>query len=464
MFNKAFNEISLTIKRILSSQLRINMVSGIVTAVINTVVLFVAVKIYLHFLGWETYGVWAILATVLTFAQLGDIGISQAVIKLVAEGYGRGDIEDIQRYVTTALTMLCLSGAVILAIILVLKGPIVDAFKLSDKDSQTVLWLLPYISILSVYVLLVQSFNSILSGMGRMDLVNYIQSVGRMLSVIVVTILLYSGLGIVSLLIGSTISYLFIHVTSFICIRRIAKIYFLQIRNLDFQHAKRILHFGGAVFSSSLMGMLVSPFNKLMLSRYTEISTVGVYELAFTASVQVRGLIEAGLRPLMPAVSRIGVNMTTDIKNKISQMNINLLRLIFIFGGSLYCLFAIFSPLLLKLWLRDRFVEPLPDAFRIMLVATFITLVAVPAYYTIMGLGKLRYFIIGTIISTCGNFVLVTTYCVLTKYLSVNIVGWCMVVSFAASAAYFIFMAHRLFVSGNELKPGEISVEPTERL
>jgi Na+-driven multidrug efflux pump len=81
-----------------------------------------------------------------------------------------------------------------------------------------------------------------------------------------------------------------------------------------------------------------------------------------------------------------------------------------------------------------------------------------------MGLGKLRYFIIGTIISTCGNFVLVTTYCVLTKYLSVNIVGWCMVVSFAASAAYFIFMAHRLFVSGNELKPGEISVEPTERL
>ncbi len=417
------------------------MVSGIVTAVINTAVLFVAVKIYLHFLGWETYGVWAILATVLTFAQLGDVGISQSIIKLVAEGYGRGDIEDIQRYVTTALTMLCLSGAVILAIILVFKGPIVDAFKLSDKDSRTVLWLLPYISILSVYVLLVQSFNSILSGMGRMDLVNYIQSIGRMLSVIIVIILLSSGFGVVSLLIGSTISYLFIHVASFICIRRIAKIYFLRMRNLDPQRGKRILSFGGVVFSGSILSMFLGPFNKIMLSRYAGVSTVGVYELAFTASMVVRGLIEAGLRPLMPAVSRIGVNMTTDIKNKISQMNVRLLKLICLFGGSLYCVLAIFSPLLLKLWLRDRFIETLPGVFRIMLVATFLTLLGVPAYHTIIGLGKLRSFLTATVISTIGNFVLVIAYYCLMGHISVYSVGICMVISFAVSTIYLIYKA-----------------------
>lgn len=430
-----------SLQKLFKSQLRVNMVSGIVTAVINTAVLFVAVKIYLHFLGWETYGVWAILATVLTFAQLGDVGISQSIIKLVAEGYGRGDIEDIQRYVTTALTMLCLSGAVILAIILVFKGPIVDAFKLSDKDSRTVLWLLPYISILSVYVLLVQSFNSILSGMGRMDLVNYIQSIGRMLSVIIVIILLSSGFGVVSLLIGSTISYLFIHVASFICIRRIAKIYFLRMRNLDPQRGKRILSFGGVVFSGSILSMFLGPFNKIMLSRYAGVSTVGVYELAFTASMVVRGLIEAGLRPLMPAVSRIGVNMTTDIKNKISQMNVRLLKLICLFGGSLYCVLAIFSPLLLKLWLRDRFIETLPGVFRIMLVATFLTLLGVPAYHTIIGLGKLRSFLTATVISTIGNFVLVIAYYCLMGHISVYSVGICMVISFAVSTIYLIYKA-----------------------
>ena len=436
------NKAASIIRKILSSQLRINMVSGVVTAGLNTMVLAIAYPVYLHFLGWETYGVWVILATVLTFAQLGDIGISQSIIKLVAEGYGRGDIEDIQRYVTTALAMLCLIGAVILVIILVLRDPIVDIFKLSDENAKLVSWLLPYISFLSIYVLMVQAFNSILSGMGRMDLVNYIQSIGRMLSVVVVTILLYSGLGIVSLLIGSAISYLFIHTASLICIRQIAKIHFMRIRNLDFQRAKRIFHFGGAVFSGSILNMFVGPFNKMMLSRYTDVSMVAVYGMAFDASMQVRSLIEAGLRPLMPAVSRIGVDLSREIKNKISQMNTRLLKLIFLFGGSLYCVLAIFSPLLLKLWLRDKFIESLPGAFRIMLAATFLTLLGLPAYHTIVGLGRLRAFITATVISTIGNFVLVTAYYRLTGHISVYSVGLCLIICFAASTIYLIYKAY----------------------
>jgi hypothetical protein len=41
------------IKSILSSQFRINMASGMVTTVINIVVMVVAYPIYLHFLGYE---------------------------------------------------------------------------------------------------------------------------------------------------------------------------------------------------------------------------------------------------------------------------------------------------------------------------------------------------------------------------------------------------------------------------
>jgi O-antigen/teichoic acid export membrane protein len=107
------------IRRLLSSQLRINMVSGVVMTIINTAVLVVAYPIYLHFLGYEKYGVWLVLATVLTFAQLGNLGMGPAVTKLVAEEYGRGDIKGIQHYVTTALVMLCISGTVALIAILV---------------------------------------------------------------------------------------------------------------------------------------------------------------------------------------------------------------------------------------------------------------------------------------------------------------------------------------------------------
>jgi len=50
----------LMLKRILSSQLRINMVymvSGSMTTAINAAVMVVAYPVYLHFLGYEKYGV-----------------------------------------------------------------------------------------------------------------------------------------------------------------------------------------------------------------------------------------------------------------------------------------------------------------------------------------------------------------------------------------------------------------------
>ena len=62
------------IRKLFSSQLRINMVSGVVTTVVNIVVLAIAYPVYLHFLGYEKYGVWLVLATILKFAQLGDLG------------------------------------------------------------------------------------------------------------------------------------------------------------------------------------------------------------------------------------------------------------------------------------------------------------------------------------------------------------------------------------------------------
>ncbi|MHC4166563.1 MAG: lipopolysaccharide biosynthesis protein [Planctomycetota bacterium] len=156
-------------QRFFHSQLRINMASGMITAVINAGILAISYPIYLHFLGHEQYGLWLALSVVLTFAQFGNLGIGPAVTKFVAEDYGRGDIEGIQHYVTTAIALLCLSGTIILVLILILKRQIVALFGLSDENARKALWLIPYIGVLSTYVLIIQVFKATLSGLGRMD-------------------------------------------------------------------------------------------------------------------------------------------------------------------------------------------------------------------------------------------------------------------------------------------------------
>ena len=430
-------------KKLFSSQLRLNMASGVVVTVINAVALMTAFPIYLHFLGYEKYGVWLVLTTVLSFAQLGNLGISQAVMKLVAEEHGRGDIEGIQRYVTTGLALLCLSSSFVLIVILVFKTQIIAAFKLSDENAQTTLWLLPYIGILSIYVFIVQALNATLSGLGRMDLANYIQSLGRIVAVTVTVILLYYGRGIKSLLIGNTLSYMFIHIASLICIRRTARIRILRLRNLDFQRSKRILRFGSAVFGGSLIAMLFSPFNKLMLSRYAGVSAIPIFEIAFRGSMQVRGLVEAGLRALMPEISRISANMTRNAIDKISRTYRRGMKLIFLFGIPMYGVLIIFIPLLLRLWLGEKLVETLPGTFRIMLVGTFISLLGVPAFYTIMGMGNVRFCFFSLVISSFINVVIVLMIVTFSRSLVVEYTAYSLLVAASGSTIYLFWQVAR---------------------
>jgi len=433
------------IRRILSSQLRINMASGMATTVVNIAVMAASYPIYLHFLGYENYGVWLVLAVVLTFAQLGDIGISPAIMKLVAEEYGRKNIKGIQCYITTALTMLCLSGIIVLAAVLIFKLQIISLFKLNSENAKLAAWLLPYIGVLSVYIFIVNVFNATLSGLGRMDLANYIQTASKVITVAVATVLLYLGKSIESLLIGSILSYLFIHIASLVWIRRIAPVRFLQISSFDVYRCKRLLHFGGAVFGGSLIGMFLSPFNKLMLSRYAGVSTIPVYEIAFNGSMQVRALGEAGLRALMPEISRIRGEMTINAKERILQLYRRAMKLIFLFGIPMYSGLIILLTLLLRLWLRERFVDELPITFRIMLVSSFLSLLGVPSYYMLLGLGMVRYTLAAHIILSAGSALTLAIVLCIRHSISVETVCWTMLAATTVTTIYLNWQSKRRF-------------------
>ena len=49
------------VKRFLSSQLRINMVSGLAVTLVDCAVLALAYRVYLHYLGYERYGLWLVV-------------------------------------------------------------------------------------------------------------------------------------------------------------------------------------------------------------------------------------------------------------------------------------------------------------------------------------------------------------------------------------------------------------------
>jgi len=415
------------------------MVSGVVVTFVNIAVLAVGYPIYLHFLGYEQYGLWLVLSTVLTFAQLGNLGIGQALMKLVAEEYGRNDLKAVQEYMTSAIAILVASGAVVLGLVILLNEQIVGLFKLSAENAKTVSLMMHYMACLSIYVFIVQGVNAMLSGFGRMDLANYAETGGRLVAVFVAGVLVSLGTGIEGLLIGSAASYVFMHGLSIILTRRIASIRILRAGNLSILRMRRLFGFGSGVLGGSLLSMLLSPFNKLVLSRYAGVALIPVYEIAYNGSMQVRRLVEAALRALMPEISRVGASATVQAMNRISKINSSAMKVIFLFGVPAYLALILFARPLLTLWLGSRFTEVLPDILRVMLLGTFMSLCCVPAYYTLMGLGKVRQCFLSNAIQGIVNAGGVGTIILLTGEVSIRSIALVVAAAMGATSFYVIW-------------------------
>jgi O-antigen/teichoic acid export membrane protein len=270
-----------------------------------------------------------------------------------------------------------------------------------------------------------------------MDLANYRGVLARVTNLSVSALLLLLGFGVGSLLVGRLTAEVVTHLAMFVCIRRIAPIRILRADGLDAARAKRLLSFGVIVSGDSLLISLFGPLNKLILSRYAGVASVPVYEIAFTGSTQIKGLVTAGHKALVPEISRIAAEMTTQARARISQLYRRSLKLIVLLAAPIFAGLALFAPVLMKLWLGERFVETLPGAVRVMLIGSFVSVLGVPAYYVIMGTGRVYHNLVSQLIQAGANLLVILGIVIL---LNVSIAGvvWASAIAMTAATLYLL--------------------------
>lgn len=384
--------------RLAGSQLRANIASGLGANLISAMVAAAAYPIYLHYLGYEQYGLWLVLSTVVVMAQLGNFGISPALLKLVAEDFARHDIDGVYRYVSTALLGLAGTGMLFLAGLMLLRAPIVGMFALKGANLALVNSLLPYVAILSIYVLLVDALNNTLAGLGRYDLVSYTQVAGQAVMFVVSLIFLHFHFGVWSFCIGSAANLLFLNIVSIHLIRRVTGTAVPLRLRWDRQRFSRIIHFGSWVFGGNVIIMLLAPLNRMFVSRYAGVAAVPAYDIAYLASMKIRGFLESGFRALTPEFSSLRVSGAAVVHERLAHRDRKGSKVVLFAGTALYCAAFALAGVALRLWLGARFTPQLPGAFRILLVGTYASLWAVQPYYTLLGFGRSRQILISQLI------------------------------------------------------------------
>ncbi|KKN29979.1 hypothetical protein LCGC14_0838680 [marine sediment metagenome] len=401
--------------------------------------------IHLHFLGHELYGVWLVLGTVLVFTHIGNLGVTAAITKFIAAEWARKNVSAIEQYLFNATVMLLCTGTVALLAILLFRTSIVALFQLTGAHMRVAHQLLPYIGGLTIYCLFTQVLNAALVGLGRQDITNYVQAVARVVTLVTATIMYSFGRSIESLLLGYCLSYVCIHLVSLVCIRRIAPIRFMKLRYLDWKCMKEILNFGSKVLGSQLLQMLISPFNKLMLSRHNGVGAIPAYEIAYGAVMVTGCFIETGFRALMPEISGLNTTRTLEARARITAITRKAVRIIFAFALPGYIILFIAAPTLFQVWLREGYNEHIPYAFRVMLVGGFLVLWAQPANNLLMGAGKVTHCLLGQLIQAAGNIALIVVVVRVTPSSVSRYVPFAVAVGMIMSATYLLTSKRVLF-------------------
>ena len=107
----------------------LNALSNWVALGLNGAAAFLLTPYIIRCLGVNGYGIWRLIASVVGYYAILDLGVSSAVTRYVARYAGQRDYKALNETVSTALTMFCVIGLVVIGGSLLLASPLARFFE-----------------------------------------------------------------------------------------------------------------------------------------------------------------------------------------------------------------------------------------------------------------------------------------------------------------------------------------------
>ena len=405
-------------------------------ALVGAALSIISYPIYLHYLGYHRYGLWLVLSVVVSVAQLGNLGIPWALMKLVAEDHGHGDWEGVKTYINTGCGLILAVGMVFLCAVIVVRQDILSWFKLEGADAAAVYSMLPYVAMLSLLVLLFSTFNSALGGLGRMDLTSYNEALSQILVIVFSGVLLYFGLDLGAMVIGTFSGYFLAQAVSFIQVQKIMPIPLVARTEISRHKSRQLLGTGGWILANGICTTMLFPVSRLMLSRYAGLEAVAVNDMCLTGSLRVRNIFDGAFRPMMPEVSSARAKNHSGLHGRVRSIDRKAFLVIFAMALPIFIgLMIVMSPML-HFWLHKNFNPLLPNTFRIALTGAFVSLLGSSAYYMLIGLGSARDTAYASAIQLAANVAVLAAMAFSTQRITVGEAATAFGIATACSTLY----------------------------
>jgi len=123
----------------------INAISNWVALAVNIAVGFVLTPYIIGHLGTVQYGIWALIASIIGYYGLLDLGVSSAIVRYVARYAGQQKYESLNQVINTAIVIFSLAGSIAILASIFIADPLAKFFNVEATDYvsfKQCIWLL----------------------------------------------------------------------------------------------------------------------------------------------------------------------------------------------------------------------------------------------------------------------------------------------------------------------------------
>jgi O-antigen/teichoic acid export membrane protein len=415
----------------------VNALASVGSIGIISLVLFFLYGFLLRSIGVERLGIWSLVLASTSITQIANFGLAASVVKHVAKYASLDNWTKISSVIQTA----AISVAGFMGIVLLAGYPLIRwALRLVVKASMLsqALEILPY-AFLTFWLMAVSSiFFAGLEGFQNIALKNVLLISGTVLQ-LALCLALAPRYGLRGVAIARISQDLFNFVAGWICLRRKSPMLPPLPSLWSAETFREILPYGVNYQVISFAVLCYDPLTKGLLSRFGSLSAVGYYEMANRLILQFRSLIVAANQVLVPAVAQ----WHEKVPEKVRSAYLTSYQVLVFISLPMFSMIAAGLPLISRIWIGREVGEFV--LFGVLLTfGWFFNTLNVPAYFSNLGLGELKWNVLSHVTMAVLNLALGVSLG--TRFHGRGVVaGWALSLILGSVLIYFPYhIEHRI--------------------
>lgn len=327
-----------------------NSLINLVGQIIPVFVGIFAIRVIVHGLGIEEFGLLTLLWAALGYFAFLDLGLGRAIIKFVAEGFEKGEREKNAGYFWYSIFVMTAFSVTGTLLLYIFAPQVVELLaEIPQNLNQTALGSFRIMGLMIPLVIWTSALRGVLEADSRFFLANILTAINGICNYLVPAIVITLG------------GHLYVVMMTLLAVRVVILLIhcliifgnypeFRRFNKLSKLEVKKVLSFGGWATVSNIISPMMMYFDRFVLSSMLPVGMIAYYTTPYEMVSRLMIIPAAIARTLFPELSKVSKG-GDSIEELFAQSLKYVLSFMFFISASLI-LFAQFG---LKIWLGDDF-------------------------------------------------------------------------------------------------------------